>query len=512
MRLLHIQDDAELHLVERTGNDIPPYAILSHTWGKDEDEVTFGDLKAGTGTSKAGYRKLEFCRHQAKTDGLNFVWVDTCCIDKSSSAELTEAINSMFRWYQNAARCYVYLSDVSIPASAQPNIYPQSTWFSSFRHSRWFTRGWTLQELLGTGIVDFFSAEGAKLGDKACFKQELNEITGIPVDVLEGRELSHFSIQERLSWAEGRETKREEDAAYSLLGIFDIYMPLIYGEGRTRAFRRLLKEINELLQDQVSSAATNQAPEESLELPAFHPPEEVHLDRSKTIHDPIAALPMWPGNFVRTKFSKAYCDQRDLFSTAAYHGRWEEVFRLCDVAQDEYGENWANVIRLRSPHQADELSFWTPLHQAAYLRAPINVIKMLISKGALRTIRTQNWSEGKHPHRDLTAAEMAQSKRHHHVADILAPVIYHTIPHRTLARLQALFHEMIRADWEHVDDVILPDLVALTELRVPEMWFPLGVQQAVHQVVGYRYRIEERELVVTKLGIEQQSPSVYRVR
>lgn len=512
MRLLQIVGNAELYLVERTGNDIPPYAILSHTWGKEEDEVTFQDINAGTGKSKKGYRKLNFCRQQARQDGLEFFWVDACCIDKSSSAELTEAINSMFRWYQTAVRCYVYLSDVSVSASTRSESGAQPGWFSSFRHSRWFKRGWTLQELLGTKFVDFFSVEGEKLGDRTYFKHELHEITGIPVQVLEGQKLSDFSIEERLSWAEGRETKREEDAAYSLLGIFDIYMPLIYGEGRRRAFRRLLKEVRDLLHDKPTSYAPSQAPEHSHELTAFTLPEEVHLNEAHPPSNSIAVLPMWPGNYIRTKFSEVYRDQRDLFSNAAYQGQWDEIFSLNDLAQDEYDENWVNAIRLRLPHEADKLSFWTPLHQAAYLRAPANVIKMLIDRGALRSLCTRKSNKGGSTHDDLTPAEIARGEGHDHLVDILAPVIYHTIPHRILARLQALFHEITRADWGQIDDIILPDLVALTELRNPEMWFPLGAQRTGRQAVGYRYRLEDRELVVTKLGIEQKSPSVYRIR
>ena len=117
MRLLQLQQDGDFSLVEHVGNNIPPYAILSHTWGSDNDEVTFRDLVEGTGKGKTGYRKLTFCGKQAAQDGLELFWVDTCCIDKSSSSELTEAINSMFRWYQDASRCYVYLSDVSVNAS-----------------------------------------------------------------------------------------------------------------------------------------------------------------------------------------------------------------------------------------------------------------------------------------------------------------------------------------------------------------------------------------------------------
>lgn len=235
MRLLRIEANGEFSLIEREGRNIPRYAILSHTWGKDEEEVTFKDLTNRTGQTKIGYRKLRFCAKQATQDALNYFWVDTCCIDKSSSADLSEAINSMFRWYQNADKCYVYLSDVSVSASDSKEQLLSA--------SRWLTRGWTLQELLASQSVNFFSSEGCLLGSKSSLIQELAATTGIPVEALLGESLSHFSVQERLSWAERRDTKREEDAAYCLLGIFGIQIPPMYGEGRQNAMRRLLKEI-----------------------------------------------------------------------------------------------------------------------------------------------------------------------------------------------------------------------------------------------------------------------------
>jgi hypothetical protein len=246
MRLLEITDSGEFRLTKNLIDDIPPYAILSHTWGTDDEEVTLNDLVSGISNSKIGYRKLEFCREQARSDKLHHFWVDTCCIDKTDHAELSEAINSMFRWYREAAKCYVYLSDVSTH-SCDKNDHSGLMWESAFRKSRWFTRGWTLQELIAPGSVEFFSKEGQRLGDKKSLEQHVHEVTGIPIDALQGRHLSNFSVSERISWAEHRETKRKEDKAYSLMGIFDIYMPLIYGEGRENAFIRLRGEIDKRL-------------------------------------------------------------------------------------------------------------------------------------------------------------------------------------------------------------------------------------------------------------------------
>jgi hypothetical protein len=107
MHLLQCSETGEISLTkDLVGDDpIPLYAILSHTWGLDTEEVTFEDLTNGTGEEKPGYEKIRFCGVQARQDKLQYFWIDTCCIDKSSSAELAEAINSMFSWYQGAVKC-----------------------------------------------------------------------------------------------------------------------------------------------------------------------------------------------------------------------------------------------------------------------------------------------------------------------------------------------------------------------------------------------------------------------
>jgi len=252
MRLLLRSNNNEPSFTkDLVGDDtIPPYAILSHTWGADTEEVTFEDLTNGTGKDKPGYKKIRFCGEQARQDGLQYFWVDTCCINKANYTELSQAINSMFRWYRNAARCYVYLSDVSSPAINSNNEFNPPPWELDFQKSRWFKRGWTLQELLAPSSVEFFSQEGKRLGNKKSLKRQINGITGIADSALQGTLLSQFSVDERLSWIERRQTKLEEDKAYSLLGIFDVHMPLIYGEGRENAFIRLRKEIEESLRDE----------------------------------------------------------------------------------------------------------------------------------------------------------------------------------------------------------------------------------------------------------------------
>jgi tetratricopeptide (TPR) repeat protein len=246
MRLLELKSSGECSLTRDLIDNIPPYAILSHTWGEDNEEVTFQDITHGVGKSKVGYRKIQFCKEQATRDGIRYVWVDTCCIDKANNTELSEAINSMFCWYREAAKCYVYLSDVSTDSLHETNRLSGLTWESAFRRSRWFTRGWTLQELIAPVSVEFFSREGNLIGNKKSLEQQVHEITGIPIKALQRSPLSHFSIPERISWAEHRETRRKEDKVYSLLGIFNVHMPLIYGEGREKAFMRLHDGIDRL--------------------------------------------------------------------------------------------------------------------------------------------------------------------------------------------------------------------------------------------------------------------------
>jgi hypothetical protein len=245
MRLLEYIGDGFTFKDFDDPDTIPPYAILSHTW-KEGDEATFDELTNGTGRVKKGYKKIEFCGQQAKRDGLEYFWVDTCCINKANKAELSHAINSMFRWYRNATRCYVYLSDVSNPLpNARDDIDPRP-WESDFRKSKWFTRGWTLQELLAPHSVEFFSWEGRRLGDKESLIQQIHVITGIPQVALQGAPLSQFNVNQRMSWIEHRQTTLEEDRVYSLLGIFGVYIPTIYGEGIARASKRLMDEIDKL--------------------------------------------------------------------------------------------------------------------------------------------------------------------------------------------------------------------------------------------------------------------------
>ncbi|KAL5600640.1 hypothetical protein FOVSG1_008452 [Fusarium oxysporum f. sp. vasinfectum] len=208
--------------------DKPRYAILSHTW-ESHQEVAYQDCNLESSKLKRGYEKIRKTCELALGDGLDYVWIDTCCIDKSSSAELTEAINSMFLWYQEASVCYVYLVDK----------FEGST----LGDCRWFSRGWTLQELIAPKFMTFFNNSWDCVGSKNSLMSQLTVITPIDPDILRhNAPISSACIAKRLSWAAGRKTTRVEDMAYCLLGICNIHMPMLYGEGKT-AFRRLQEEI-----------------------------------------------------------------------------------------------------------------------------------------------------------------------------------------------------------------------------------------------------------------------------
>ncbi|KAL7790944.1 hypothetical protein V8C37DRAFT_410556 [Trichoderma ceciliae] len=242
MRLINVKTS---RLEEFLDYRAPPYAILSHTWGDDCDELSFRDVEDGN-IDKPGVGSVKFqgCCQQAEADGLGYAWIDTCCIDKTNLVELSEAINSMFRWYQRAKICYAYLSDV--PSDGNP----RKRGSDRFQRSRWFQRGWTLQELLAPKTLRFYSSEWRYLGTKGSLSASITKVTGIPRQFLLGiARLDSASVAQRMSWAAHRDTNRKEDLAYCLLGIFDITMPMIYGEGGDRAFFRLQEQIMRTIRD-----------------------------------------------------------------------------------------------------------------------------------------------------------------------------------------------------------------------------------------------------------------------
>ena len=227
MRLLHTKS---LQFEEFFDSQIPKYAILSHRWA--EKEATFQDFEVAKQQVWPGFVKISNCCAVAHSQGFDWVWIDTCCIDKKSSAELSEAINSMWRWYREATECYVYLSDVQWKRGMDLQ--------NTLKQSSWFTRGWTLQELLAPFQIVFFDREWNYISEKQKMLDEISTVTGIGAGHLNN--IYGASVATKMSWVSRRQTSRLEDMAYCLLGIFDINMPLLYGEGR-KAFLRLELEI-----------------------------------------------------------------------------------------------------------------------------------------------------------------------------------------------------------------------------------------------------------------------------
>lgn len=270
MRLIDVKSLALITFLE---DQTPEYAILSHTWGAAEEEVTFQQMSSlsespdqnDTATwrvkllSKNGFVKIREAAILAQKDGLQYLWVDTCCIDKTSSAELSEAINSMYRWYQASAVCYAYLSDVGpelfdedsdgqpVSSSELLTRWDMQGYTSYSGPGRWFKRGWTLQELIAPRIVRFYAKDWSLIGEKSpksLFWPILLRESMVDESVLNGHsQVKEVTVASRMRWASKRKTSRPEDMAYCLLGLFDVNMPLLYGEGGPQAFLRLQEEI-----------------------------------------------------------------------------------------------------------------------------------------------------------------------------------------------------------------------------------------------------------------------------
>ncbi|KAI6030064.1 hypothetical protein EDC04DRAFT_118420 [Pisolithus marmoratus] len=263
MRLIHVRTildfeegkkvDSEAIVLKEFGDEELAqikYGILSHCWGTPQEEVQYKEMDAlirmgGSARKRlrqrSGYQKIHKSCEQAWKDGLAWFWVDTCCINKEINFELTDALNSMFRWYQNSGRCYVFLHDLN--AKILPTTSNEKTFPDSGGWPRWFSRGWTLQELLAPSFVGFFNKDWHFIGDKKNLAKTISSITRIPSRISKhGLGAGHPSVAQIMSWAADRKTTRVEDRAYSLLGLLGVYMPTLYGEG-THAFRRLQLEI-----------------------------------------------------------------------------------------------------------------------------------------------------------------------------------------------------------------------------------------------------------------------------
>lgn len=243
MRLLRV-DNQQFDEVPSHG-PFPKYAILSHTWIQpSSEEVSFQDLVSQSPeriTVKAGWEKIQNAVEEARKDDLPYVWIDTCCINKLDPTELSEAINCMYNWYAESACCYAYLSDVGFVNARLSSI---GTIAQYLGRSIWFTRGWTLQELIAPPEVKIYDKEWYQFTTRQNAAASISAVTSIPLDLLKTpTTVAQYSIACRMSWAARRCTTRAEDRAYSLLGIFGIVMPLHYGEGEEHAFKRLQQEI-----------------------------------------------------------------------------------------------------------------------------------------------------------------------------------------------------------------------------------------------------------------------------
>ena len=240
--------DRRAKVLEFGDDEVTEYAILSHRW--TEQEVDYNEIvelakmdeeERSEIRHRDGYRKILQSCERAKQDGYKWLWADTCCIDKRSSAELSEAINSMYRWYENSKICYAYLHDVScssFPIERNRAMYPKSKGWPEL-----FSRGWTLQEMIAPRDVQFFNKDWHPIGDKTTLSPILEDITRIPQDILkEGLSSNRPCVAQIMSWAANRTTTRVEDRAYSLMGLLDVNMPMLYGEGK-KAFHRLQLEI-----------------------------------------------------------------------------------------------------------------------------------------------------------------------------------------------------------------------------------------------------------------------------
>ncbi|KAI1391422.1 HET-domain-containing protein [Hypoxylon trugodes] len=314
--------------------EIPPYAILSHTWVHGE-EISFKEMQEISNDpnhparERSGFRKIANTCYQARGHMLDFAWIDTCCIDKKDPTELGEAINSMFKWYQQAAICYVYLEDYSE--------------MGSLGGCRWFSRGWCLQELIAPNRIIFYDRHWERVGDKLMLEDYLSDITNVDKDILRGEQsLDTVPIARRMSWAAKRNTARIEDQAYCLLGIFDIHMPLLYGEG-ANAFIRFQEEIIKRSEDLSIFAPaadvidSQDVPAQPCNLLATSPKEFANFGQLT----PTRGLDLTAQPFTMTNFGLNFLQQE-----LGVFVSWEEPIYTLSL-QCELGPNQKLYLRLQ---------------------------------------------------------------------------------------------------------------------------------------------------------------------
>ncbi|KAL9046038.1 MAG: hypothetical protein Q9214_001032 [Letrouitia sp. 1 TL-2023] len=308
------------------------YAILSHTW-KDEEELTYQDFlnldkaqllrSIDAQTLGLGLEKILKSCAIARSKDIQYLWVDTCCIDKRDKAELDESLNSMFNWYKQAKVCYAFLSDVE--RSAKDREF-------AFEHSRWFTRGWTLQELLAPTHLVFLDRSWNEIGTKETFKGQISSATYIKENHLFGN-FQSACIATKMSWAAKRETRRPEDIAYCLLGIFGVNMPIQYGEGQN-AFIRLQKVL------------LTETPDESI----FSWTKE-----GIKSHGLLASSPDYFESSRAVTIKPKRCKPRPPYRLTNQGLEWPFPNFFLDV---QHGADWNNLVAMSRKHITITLNSW----------------------------------------------------------------------------------------------------------------------------------------------------------
>lgn len=238
--LLRLIGARDLLPIRFSADKAPPYAFISHCWLHPDEEPTLRDLVDNVAYRKAGFTKLQRAADVALRRGLEYFWIDTCCVDGRIIHEVRQAIKTVALWLTKADICFVYLSDVK--AVEQRSSLNSN--HESLRKSKWFTRSWTLVELLVPQRVEFFSDNWTALGDKSTLEKVITEVTLIPARALQGTiPLKNFPVELIRSWTDHRESHRPEDEAYCLLSLLEIDMTIHYDEGKDLAWGRLNNEI-----------------------------------------------------------------------------------------------------------------------------------------------------------------------------------------------------------------------------------------------------------------------------
>ena len=369
MRLLNVQT-FKLHTFY--GDKIPSYAILSHTWLQDDEEVTFAHLQTQAPiewTNLPGARKIKLTCQQAAHHGYSWAWIDTCCIDKSNSSELSEAINSMFRWYKRARECYVYLADIDFDQQ------------DNFLRSRWWTRAWTLQELLAPKCVQFYDKHWRSICTKFDTAELIAKAMDIDIEVLRFPEtMRDKSVAQRMSWAARRRATRAEDLAYSLLGIFQINMTMQYGEGM-EAFVRMQKGIMRTTDDlSLFAWGFNPATLEEMDSQGKF---DTHLTWKPLDHRVSSNYNSEFGLFAPHPASFIHCQDIEIFSQHASDAHAEEQHGSMIL----YVPMISSESHVVSPRCASFLpsKYWIALLPCGIRSRPHSVIGLLIQ-------RTQLWT------------------------------------------------------------------------------------------------------------------------